>query len=117
MDPYEPRDERNAPRPASLEQRVEGWIRVMLHEPMLRPLFAVLLGHAVAFLVPVLVLAGRERNPFAAAALALLIVGSLLRLHSDWQHYRRPGPLGGTLLAMWANAAAAAFAAAHYGIC
>jgi len=103
--------------PNSLEERIEGWIRTMLSESMLGPLFAVILGHAVAFLIPVIVLALRDRNLAALGALAILLVGSGGALRRDWQLYRRPGPIGGTLLVVWSLGFAVSYAAAHYGFC
>jgi hypothetical protein len=108
---------RDAPDPpGSFEERVEGWIRTMLGEPLLGPLFAVLVAHLVAFLAPVIVLAIRDRHIAALGALAILLVGSGSALLRDAKRYGRPGPLGGTLLAAWLLAGTAAWAAGHYGI-
>lgn len=102
--------------PASLEERIEGWIRFFLSESMLGPLFVVILCHLIAFLVPAILLGLRDRNPAGLGALAILLVMSGSALHRDWQRYRRPGPIGGTLLAIWAGALAASWVAARTGI-
>ena len=45
-----PRSESAAtPAPPLADSRVEGWIRTLLTDSMLRPLYAVLLGHGIAF--------------------------------------------------------------------
>ncbi len=109
-------DARHPMPPRSLEERVEGVIRTLLGDSTLQPLFVVILGHVVAFLAPVVVLALRDRSVFALAALAIMLVASVSALWRDWQQYRRPGPIGGTLLIVWVLTAGAAGAAAHYGI-
>ena len=88
----------------------------MLHETMLGPLLAVMVGHVVAFLVPVIVLATRDRSLFAMAGLLILLVVSGGRVFSDFRQYRRPGPIGGSLLVIWSLAGAASAAAVYYGI-
>jgi hypothetical protein len=108
--------DRDPPPPASFEERVEGWIRTMLSESLLGPLLAVLLGHLVAFLAPLILLGWRDRNLAALAALSILLVGSVSALHRDWRRYRRPGPIGGALLVTWSVAGVAAWAAGRYGI-
>lgn len=115
--PPERNPERNEPPEAPpTDSRVEGWIRTMLSDSLLRPLYAVLLGHGIAFFAPILLFAFRDRNLFGLAGIAILIVGSGSILQRDWQRYRRPGPLGGTLLAVWSVSIAAAAAANHYNI-
>ena len=116
-DPSESNGERNEPLEAlTADSRVEGWIRTLLSDSMLRPLYAVLLGHGVAFFSPILLFAFRDRNLFGLAGIAILIVASGSILQRDWQLYRRPGPLGGTLLAIWGLSTACAAAANHYKI-
>ena len=57
-DPSESNGERNAPlETLTADSRVEGWIRTLLSDSMLRPLYAVLLGHGVAFFSPILLFA------------------------------------------------------------
>jgi hypothetical protein len=102
--------------PGSFEERIEGWIRTMLGEPLLGPLFAVLMAHGIAFLAPVIVLAIRDRHLAALGLLSILLVGSGSALMRDARRYRRPGPIGGTLTAVWLLAGAAAWAAGRYGI-
>ena len=89
----------------------------MLGEPMLRPLLFVILCHVVAFLTPVAVLGLRDRHLAALALLAILLVSSGSALLEDWRRYRRPGPIGGSLLVTWALTAIVAVLAARYGIC
>ena len=115
-DPFGPPPGDLPPDRPALEERVEGWIRTMLSDSMLGPLYAVLLGHGVAFFAPVLLLSVRDGSPFGLAALAILVVASGSVIVNDFQRYRRPGPLGGTVLAIWGLSAAAAWAADHYGI-
>lgn len=86
----------------------------MLSDSMLGPLYAVMLGHGVAFFAPILLFAFRDRSLFALASIAILMVSSGSVLQRDWERYRRPGPLGGTLLALWMLSAAAAVLANHY---
>jgi hypothetical protein len=86
----------------------------MSGDAMLQPLLAVIVGHVVAFLVPVCLLALRERNPFAALALALLVVASAVNVYGDFRRLGRPGPVGWTLLAVWSVTAAATTLIAHF---
>ena len=102
------------PPPSPAQARVEGWIRTMRGDPMLQPLLAVILLHAVAFLVPVCLLALHSRNPFAALALAILIVGSGAALYGDWQRLGRLGPIGGVLLITWLGAGIASIVTARF---
>ena len=106
---------RETPPPRSpAHERVEGWIRTMSGDVMLQPLLAVIVGHAIAFLVPVCLLAVRDRNPFAALALLILLFGSGSTLYGDWRHLGRPGPIGWTLLIGWSITGAAAALTSHF---
>ena len=101
----------------SIEERIERLIRTMWAESLLGPLLVVILGHLVAFLVPAIVLGFRDRSLPALAAIAILLVASGAALHRDWRRYRRPGPIGTTVLIVWALAAPVSWAAARYGVC
>ena len=105
------------PTPSDARERIEGWIRTMRGDIMLQPLLAVIAGHAIAFLVPVCLFAVRDRNPFAALALAILLVASGATLYGDWQRFRRPGPIGGTLLIIWVLAAALSVVTSRFLLC
>ena len=69
----------------------------------------------VAFFAPILLFAFRDRNLFGLAGISILVVSSGTVLLRDWERYRRPGPLGGTLLAFWGLSAIAAVMTNHYG--
>ena len=112
----EERDELEDLPPGSLEERIEGWIRVMLAESMLGPLLFVILCHAGAFLAPALVLAFRDRHLAALALVSILVVATGSALHRDWQRYRRPGPIGGVALAAWTIGGVMAWLAGRFGI-
>lgn len=111
-----PRSESAAtPAPPLADSRVEGWIRTLLTDSMLRPLYAVLLGHGIAFFTPTLLFAFRDKSLLGLAGIAILMVSSGAVLRRDAEKYRRPGPLGGTLLALWGLSAIAAVITNHYG--
>ena len=105
------------PPPSAAPARLEGWIRTMRADPMLQPLLAVIILHAVAFLVPVCLLAVRSRNPFAALALAILLVASGSSLYGDWQRLGRPGPVGWVLVVLWVGAALASVLTSRFLLC
>jgi hypothetical protein len=88
----------------------------LLRESTLWPLWLVLIGHAVAFLAPVLVFAVRDRGLPAMAALAILLVATGGRVRSDLVERRRIGLLTRILLATWLVAGAAAWAAGRWGV-
>lgn len=87
-------------------------LAAFVEEPTLWPVTLVLLAHVVLFGAALLVFALRDRNPFALAALAILVIGSgdgLLRAASA----RRPGQARAAILGLWACSAAAALLAAR----
>lgn len=96
---------------------LEGWIRTLRGDALLQPLLVVIVGHIVAFLVPLCLLAARDHNPFAALALSILLVASGAALYEDWRRIRRPGPIGGILLIIWTLAAVASVVASRFLLC
>ena len=112
-DLYPPSETRTPPL---VDSRVEGWIRTLLSDALLGPLYAVLLGHGVAFFTPMLLFAFRDKSLFGLAGIAILMVSSGSVLLRDWERYRRPGPLGGTLPAVWGLSSIAAALTNHYGL-
>lgn len=88
----------------------------VLRESTLWPLWIVLMGHAVAFLAPVVVFALRDRGIPALAALAILLVGTGARVRGDLAVRGGVGLLTRILLVTWVFAVAAAWGGARLGV-
>jgi len=98
------------------ESRLERNLLTFLREPMLWPVLVAIIGHAVALLVPVILLAVRERRLSSAALLLLLVGLSASLLRRETRLRGRPGALSGVVWATWSLSAGAAWVADHYGI-
>ncbi|MBW2245294.1 MAG: hypothetical protein JRH01_25265 [Deltaproteobacteria bacterium] len=92
--------------PASLDE----WLRSWVTDPALRPILIVVVAIMATNGAAVLVLSLGDRNPFALAALAILIVASLREGFRFWREGRR-GIVAGIAL-MWGLSALGAGAAA-----
>ena len=75
-----------------------------------------MIGHAVAFLAPILLLALRDRRGSAAAALVMLVVLSAGVVRSETRRAGRPGALSVVLLVTWTLGVGIAWLADHTGI-
>jgi len=95
---------------------IEARLLPVLRETTLLPLWLVVAGHIIAFVVPTLLLAIRDRRFAAQAALLLLLFlsGSAVRLE-----IRQRGGVGlvsGLVLALWVASIIVALVAHHTGI-
>jgi hypothetical protein len=84
------------------------YLLLYLKDSTLWPVVFVLIAHAAAFLMPVILFSFRDRSPPAMLAIAVLFMLSLRACGDDW-HRRKLGPLSGLLMAIWLLAATAAF--------
>jgi len=107
--------ERGPEGPATIPERVDHVLSAMFHEPMMRPLWIVVLAHAAAFLIPVLLLALRDRWLPALAALAILLVASGAAVAHDLRA-RRLRVLTGSVLVAWALAGIGAVLGDRHGL-
>jgi len=98
------------------ESRLERSLLTFVREPMLWPVLVAIVGHAIALLVPVILLALRERRLSSAVLLLLLIGLSISLLRREVRLRGRPSPLSGVVWATWTLSAGAAWVADHYGI-
>ncbi|MEM7411539.1 MAG: hypothetical protein AAF430_15005 [Myxococcota bacterium] len=100
--------------------RGEGWIdRLVLpfvREPTLWPIGLVLLGHAIAFLAPLLVLAVRDRAWLAALGVLVTATLSVLALRREQRLTGGFGAWAAVTGATWALSIAGAVVAARWGL-
>ncbi len=94
---------------------VSRHIRVLFQESTLWPVLITAATGLAAILAFGLTTALRSRNPALLFAIAALAVGSADLVRRDWRG-TRPGAAGGTLLGLWALAAAMALMAGRYGL-
>jgi hypothetical protein len=94
----------------------ERWLAPFVREPLLWPVTAVLVAHAVAFLAPIQILALRDRRIAALAALALLLVLSGTAVRRELARIHRPGVVCALLGVIWVFAAVLAVVADRTGI-
>jgi hypothetical protein len=87
-----------------------------VRDPTLWPVLIVVIGHAVAFLAPILLLALRDGRGSAATALALLVVMSGGVVRSELHRVGRPGALSVVLLVTWTLGGGIAILADRTGI-
>ena len=95
---------------------IERFFRPFVEEPLLWPVLLVIVGHVVAFLVPVMLFSVRDRRPFAMAALLGLALLSVQGVRLEWRQRGRPGALGAILLTTWITSTVVAVAADRYGV-
>src|SRR5215470_6396111 len=101
----------HAPDPEGKLPFTERWIVPFVREPLLWPVTAVLVAHAVAFLAPIQILALRDRRIAALAALALLLVLSGTAVRKELARIHRPGVVCALLGVIWVFAAVLAVVA------
>jgi hypothetical protein len=94
----------------------DRWIAPFVREPLLWPVTAVLVAHAVAFLAPIQLLALRDRRLAALAALALLLVLSGTAVRKEIARLHHPGLACALLGVVWGLAAVLAVVADRTGI-
>jgi hypothetical protein len=80
----------------------ERWILPYVRIPALFPVVLAIVGHVVVFAALLVLNTWRDRNPFAAAGLLLLVAGTVRVVVAEWRRLRRTGPLVTWLLAAWA---------------
>jgi hypothetical protein len=90
-------------------------LRVFFEEPTLWPVLATVAAGLATVLAWGLATASRTRNPALLFAIAALVVSNGVAVRRDWRG-GRPGPLGGSLLVLWALALAIAWVAGRYGV-
>ena len=108
-----PRDEADAEAGLPFSER---WIAPFFREPLLWPVAAVIIAHAVAFLAPVLLLGLRDRRISALGALTGVVVLSGSAVRAEWTRLSRPGVVCALLATIWTLAALAAVVAHRTGI-
>jgi hypothetical protein len=94
---------------------VERWVLPYVDIPALLPVLIAVMGHVVILVVLVVLEAWRSRNPFAIAAVVVLLAGTVRVVVEEWRRLRRIGPLSATLAAAWAATVGTAALAQHYG--
>ena len=94
---------------------VERWVLPYVDIPALLPVLIAVMGHIVILAALVVLEAWRSRNPFAIAAVAVLLAGTLRVLIEEWRRLGRLGPLSATLAGGWAATIATVALANHYG--
>ena len=111
MKPKDPESTPDEPEPRG----VERWILPYFTDSTLWPVTIVLIATMSMFGAAVLLLALGDRNLFALAALAILVVGSVEGLVRDLRR-RRLGAASMLILAVWLLSALVAGVALHYGL-
>jgi hypothetical protein len=94
----------------------ERWLAPFVREPLLWPVAAVILAHAVVFLAPVLLLALRDRRIAPLGALTGVVVLSGAAVRGELSRKHKPGIVCALLATIWVLAVLAAFAAHRTGI-
>ena len=112
----EDRSLEHAPEPDVKLPFAERWIVPFVREPLLWPVAAVLIAHAIAFLTPILILAVRDRRIAALAALALLLVLAGTAVRKEIERLHRPSVVCALLGVTWVFAAVLAVVADRTGI-
>ena len=102
--------------PDSRSERIERALRSALAEPMLWPVALVVLGNAVAFATPAVLLGFRDRNIPACLALAIIVVLTLSTIVGDLRRTGRPSVLASFALVVWALSGVAAWGTHRLGI-
>ena len=106
-----------APREQSVgESRVDHVVAVVLGESLLWPVLGIVIAHAAVFLAPVLVLAVRDRNPFAMAGAVLLLAVTVFGLHDARRRAGRTKPVHWLVACVWLAAIPVAALCGYYGI-
>ena len=95
---------------------MKRWVLPFVEDPLLWPVLLVVIGHAVALVTPVLLLAVRDRRIPAMGALALLVGLSVSVVSGDLRRRGRPAAPSVFVLVTWALSGAAAVAAHRYAL-
>ncbi|MDJ0851289.1 MAG: hypothetical protein QNK04_23190 [Myxococcota bacterium] len=94
---------------------VDRFVLVFVRESTLWPVALVVIGHAIAFLGPLMLWSVRDGLRLATVTLVLLVLLSLAAM--AWELRRAgPGALTGLLASTWALSLAAAVVADRYGL-
>jgi hypothetical protein len=94
----------------------DRWVLPFVHEPTLWPVLVVAIGQVAVLLALLLLMALRDRRPFASGVLTALALLSVAGVWRDVRRRRRLGAIGAIVLAAWLLGAAAALAADRYGL-
>ncbi len=105
-----------APRESRVDALVDRLLLPFVDEPTLWPVLLVVVGHAVAFAAPVLLLALRDGRAAGFAGLTALLLPTAATLGYEVRRRGRPGALSGVWLATWVASGCAAAVADHYGL-
>ena len=95
---------------------IDRWILYWVRESTLWPILLVLIGHAVAFVGPLMIWSVREGDVGSGVTLVALAVGTVLLMRVEIRARKRPGALAGLLLSTWALTGLCAWGAARSGI-
>lgn len=95
---------------------MKHWVLPFVEDPLLWPVLLVVIGHVVALVAPVLLLAVRDRRIPAMGALALLVGLSVSIVNGDVRRRGRPAMPSAFLLVTWLLSGAAAVAAHRYDL-
>jgi hypothetical protein len=95
---------------------VARWILPFVRESTLWPVLLVLIGHASAFLVPVVLMGVRDRMLAPAAALLGAVGGTVSLVRYEIRCIGRPAALTGVAAATWLLAGVLAWLADRHGV-
>lgn len=107
----DPADDDRPPEELALEDH----LRVFFTDSTLWPVLVAAIGAGTTLGAAMLLWSVRDRNLFALAAVAVLVVVSGDAVVREVRR-RRIGPVGGTILGLWVLAAAVAWAAGRSGL-
>lgn len=114
-----PPDERGAPHDPEREpapgRGLDRFVRPFFTDATLWPVTFAAIAILVTFVSAIALFALSERNPFALAALAVIVVASL---DAVWRDLRRRtlGPVGAAILGLWGLVALVCVAARWLGV-
>jgi hypothetical protein len=108
----------SAPEPPPEESGdwVDRYFLPFVREPTLWPVLIVVIGHAAAFITPVILIGVRDRGVFALAALLAVAGLSLSVVRFELRERGGIGGLTAVLAAVWITSAALAWVADATGI-
>jgi hypothetical protein len=94
---------------------VDRWLLPFVREPTLWPVLLVVIGHAMAIIAPLLLLAVRDRSVPASVALLGLVAVSGVTVRFDLRRSGRPAALSWVVLVTWLGSGAVAWLAHRTG--
>lgn len=94
----------------------ERWVLPYIEDSTLWPVLIVVLGHLVAFVAPVILMAVRDRWFPAIGALTGLLLLTTFATIEEVRGRGRPGAQTAILAVAWTLCAGGAFVADHYGV-